>query len=77
MYNDHAATYNIDSGAGGGLHRNVDYYGNEISGNDSVMAGSLCYQVDFNAVATGKIIAMSKRRIRWYVFVGRIQSGSH
>jgi len=65
MYNDHAATYNIDSGAGGGLHRNVDYYGNEISGNDSVMAGSLCYQVDFNAVATGKIIAMSKRRIRW------------
>lgn len=23
------------------------------------------YQVEFNAIATGKIIAMSKRRIRW------------
>jgi hypothetical protein len=25
----------------------------------------VCYQVDFNAVAVGKVIAMSKRRIRW------------
>ena len=68
MYNDNAATYNIDSGAGGGQHRNVDYYGNRLSTNDSGMSSRLCYQVDFNAIATGKVIAMSKRRIRWYVF---------
>lgn len=65
MYNDNAATYNIDSGAGGGQHRNVDYYGNRLSTNDSGMSSRLCYQVDFNAIATGKVIAMSKRRIRW------------
>lgn len=41
------------------------------------------YQVEFNAIATGKIIAMSKRRIRWrYGFpnqeaISAGQSGSH
>lgn len=38
----------------------------------------ICYQVDFNAVAVGKVIAMSKRRIRWrYGFPNReaLQSG--
>jgi len=40
----------------------VNYYSN----NANVAAPTaLCYQVDFNAVATGKVIAMSKRRIRW------------
>ena len=44
---------------GGGQMTN--YYANQ----NSVKESPLCYQVDFNAVATGKVIAMSKRRIRW------------
>lgn len=31
------------------------------------MPGTVFYQVDFSAVASGKRVATTKRKIRWYV----------
>lgn len=42
----------------------MNYYPNDTGGGP-LGPKKICYQVDFNAVATGKVIAMSKRRIRW------------
>lgn len=43
----------------------MNYYANNVAENTSHERTKICYQVDFNAVAVGKVIAMSKRRIRW------------
>jgi hypothetical protein len=40
-------------------------YGNQVMGGAPNNTPTLCYQVDFNSVAVGKVVAMSKRRIRW------------
>jgi hypothetical protein len=50
-------------GPGGGQMTN--YYGGGQDMHNSNGPEKVCYQVDFNAIATGKVIAMSKRRIRW------------
>ena len=55
-------------GAGGQMvnyNQSNNSYRND---NAAFMNTNICYQVDFNAVAVGKVVAMSKRRIRWCVF---------
>lgn len=44
------------------------YYANDNRGNH-VRGGppGTVYQIDFNAIASGKMIAMSKRHIKWCV----------
>jgi len=64
MYNNSGYNYQQGPG-GGGQSQVVNHYGNNAVGNVAQMPAGLCYQVDFNAIATGKVIAMSKRRIRW------------
>jgi len=66
MYNNSGYNYQQGpAGGAGGQSQMVNYYGNNTAGNVTQMPASFCYQVDFNAIATGKVIAMSKRRIRW------------
>jgi hypothetical protein len=33
-------------------------------------SGPIIYQIDFTAVAAGKRVPTSKRRVRWYVLIG-------
>jgi hypothetical protein len=63
MYNGSGYNYK-DGPAGGGQMVNYSY-GSNTAGNVTQVPATFCYQVDFNAIATGKVIAMSKRRIRW------------
>lgn len=43
------------------------YYPNHPTGDRGVAGRALgpFYQIDFNAIATGKVIAMSKRQLIW------------
>jgi len=45
----------------------VNYHSNNAYANQVPMGAptAQCYQVNFNSVAVGKVVAMSKRRIRW------------
>jgi hypothetical protein len=62
MYN----TYSAYQPHGMGDRQLVTYNGGNMGGNGGQQEPTkICYQVDFNAVAVGKVIAMSKRRIRW------------
>lgn len=62
MYN----TYSAYQPHGMGDRQLVTYNGGNMGGNNGQQEPTkICYQVDFNAVAVGKVIAMSKRRIRW------------
>ena len=44
---------------------NNNYYTNEDRGGRGGPPPGIVYQIDFNAIAAGKMVAMTKRHLKW------------